>query len=524
MARVSVVGSGASGVHFALTLLEKDYDVTMIDVGRERPAPPPLPAASFETLKETLEDPCRYFLGERYEGVVFPDSAAEYYGFPPSKTYVFEPPRGFGWQARGFAPLFSFARGGLAETWTGGSYPFNDAELTAFPFSYRELGPCYDEIARRIGIAGEEDDLARFMPVHGHLLEPLRLDQHSRLLLAAYERQRRALNDRLGCYLGRTRVATISSDLGERKACSYLGRCLWGCPSESLYTPSQTLRQCLAHPRFTYLPGMHVRYFRYDTSQRITELVAQSADGGVEQSFPVERLALAAGTLASSKIVLESVSRATGEVLRLPGLMDNRQLLVPFLNLRMLGQRYAPESYQYNLLGLGLESGDPSRYVHGQITTLKTTLMHPIVQRLPFDLATNTYLGRTLHAALGLVNVNFHDTRREENHVTLALDEFRPEAGDGPRLAVRYAPPADEPARMKKALATLTRALRRLGCIVVPGMAHMRPMGASVHYAGTFPMSRESAPWTTDEFCRSRDFENLFVVDGSSFPFLPAKN
>jgi choline dehydrogenase-like flavoprotein len=55
-------------------------------------------------------------------------------------------------------------------------------------------------------------------------------------------------------------------------------------------------------------------------------------------------------------------------------------------------------------------------------------------------------------------------------------------------------------------------------------MSHVRPMGASVHYAGTFPMSREVRPWTTDPDCRSRDFANLWIADGSSFPFLPAKN
>jgi choline dehydrogenase-like flavoprotein len=49
-------------------------------------------------------------------------------------------------------------------------------------------------------------------------------------------------------------------------------------------------------------------------------------------------------------------------------------------------------------------------------------------------------------------------------------------------------------------------------------------MGASVHYAGTIPMAKESAPFTTTEYCQSRDFENLFIVDGSTFPFLPAKN
>ena len=49
-------------------------------------------------------------------------------------------------------------------------------------------------------------------------------------------------------------------------------------------------------------------------------------------------------------------------------------------------------------------------------------------------------------------------------------------------------------------------------------------MGASVHYAGTMPMTRTPGPFTTTEFGQSRDFENLFIVDGSTFPSLPAKN
>ena len=63
-----------------------------------------------------------------------------------------------------------------------------------------------------------------------------------------------------------------------------------------------------------------------------------------------------------------------------------------------------------------------------------------------------------------------------------------------------------------------------MGCVVPPGMAHVRPMGASVHYAGTLPMTEAAAPFTTTPFCQSRDFENLYLVDGATFPFLPAKN
>jgi choline dehydrogenase-like flavoprotein len=49
-------------------------------------------------------------------------------------------------------------------------------------------------------------------------------------------------------------------------------------------------------------------------------------------------------------------------------------------------------------------------------------------------------------------------------------------------------------------------------------------MGASVHYAGTVPMSRVRGDHTTSRHCRSDFFDNLWFVDGTSFPFLPAKN
>jgi choline dehydrogenase-like flavoprotein len=135
---VVVVGSGASGVHFALTALRKGHHVTMIDVGHARPTPVN-PADSLNGLKQHLEDPAGYFLGENFESLILPGHGSEYYGFPPSKTHVFKERKEFRFQADGFAPLVSFAAGGLAEAWTGGSYPFNDDDLKAFPFNYAEF-------------------------------------------------------------------------------------------------------------------------------------------------------------------------------------------------------------------------------------------------------------------------------------------------------------------------------------------------------------------------------------------------
>ncbi len=62
------------------------------------------------------------------------------------------------------------------------------------------------------------------------------------------------------------------------------------------------------------------------------------------------------------------------------------------------------------------------------------------------------------------------------------------------------------------------------GCIAPSNATHVRPMGASVHYAGTVPMTENGAGPTTDKPCRSRDLENFYFVDGTTFPSLPAKN
>lgn len=514
-----VVGSGASGVHFALTVLKKGYEVVMVDVGSVRPAPVDA-QRSFNELKSSLSDPARYFLGQDYEGVVWPRVHHEYYGFPASKHYVFSRPPGFEVEATGFQPLFSFAQGGLAEVWTGGVYPLNERELEDFPFGYADIEPYYNEVARRIGITGVKDDLSRFFPFHDHLQEPLRLDQHSEQLLAAYEWNKEYFNSRIGCYMGRSRVAALSVDRGGRKACTYLGRCLAGCPTGALYTPSMTLQECLEHPNFTYLPGQFVSHLRFGADGRIAGAVAEPVAGGPAQEVTADQFILAAGTLCSSQIYLASILEHTGEIVELPGLMDNRQVLVPFVNLKMIGKRYNPDSYQYHQLALGIEGETPKSYVHGQITTLKTGLVHPIIHSLPLDLATSLSVFRNVRAALGVVNVNFPDRRRAENVVTLASAK----RGGRPRLAIRYVPASTERDGLTRAVKAVRKALWKLGCVVPPGMTHVRPMGASVHYSGTLPMSRDGGSHTVSRHCRSHAIENLYVVDGTTFPFLPAKN
>lgn len=528
MSRVTVVGSGPSGVHFALTLLRRGIDVHLIDAGREGPGPVE-PGLSFSELKGALEDPVEYFLGDDLYGLTLPGAPGEFYGFPPQKRFVFERPPGLDERADGFEPLESWARGGLARAWTAGVYPFDDAELEAFPFGFEELGPRYGEVAARIGVVGERDDLAAFMPWHDGIEAPLTLDWQSSSLMRRYARVRDRLRERHRCFVGRSRLAVLSSPREEREACGYLGRCLWGCPVGALYTPERTLGECRRYGGFTYEPGLLAEAFECSEERRIHAVRVRPLEGGAAESRPVEMLALAAGTLETARLFLTSWREVTGEAAELPGLMDNRQVLVPFIHLAGIGRRVEERSYQYHQLSMGLPSERRDEYVHGQITTLTTSQVHPVMESMPVDLRTAGWIFRTARAALGLVNLNFHDRRRETCSVALdPADGGRPGFGSGAAdastLRVRYEPPHDEPERIRGTVRRVRRALRALGCVVAPGATHIRPMGASVHYAGTLPMSREDGRFTVTPDCRSRDFPNLVIADGSTFPFLPAKN
>ena len=518
MKKLIVVGSGPSAVQFTLSVLQKGHEVLMLDVGT--PSPPTVnPDDGLEDLKQTLADPVDYFLGRQFESLILPDDHNEYYGFPPNKKYIFQAPNGYDVRTVGFSPLFSFAQGGLAEAWTGAVYPFNEDELAEFPFSYADIEPHYAKVAERIGVSGERDDLARFVPYHDNIMAPLELDAHSRLLMRRYHRHRRYIHQKCGAVIGRSRIATLTCDRDERKKCDYTGRCLWGCPHGALYTPSLSLAECRRHPRFTYQPGILVRRFEFNADRRITHVVGESLDTREEIKFPVEILVLGAGAISSSRIYLESVPSAENGPERLTGLMDNRQVLIPFVNLKMVGSRYDANAYQFHQMGIGFEARQPEAFIHGLVTTLKTSMAHPIVQRIPANIKTALYIFRNVRAALGVINLNFHDYRRTSNYLEME------DGGDGkPRLFINYQPQPEEPGHLSAALGKVRRLLWRLGCIVPPGMLHVRPMGASVHYAGTLPMATAPAPRTVSRFCQSHDFQNLYVVDGSTFPFLPSKN
>jgi choline dehydrogenase-like flavoprotein len=199
--------------------------------------------------------------------------------------------------------------------------------------------------------------------------------------------------------------------------------------------------------------------------------------------------------------------------------MDNRHVMVPFVNLSRLGADVRLASYQYHMLAMAIDRGDWRSAVHGQISALKAAAVHPIVSSLPFDLATSLRVFRRIRGALGVANIWLADRRRDENAVSL-----RQERDGSSRLLLEYGDDTSDLPATESAVATTRQALHTLGCVAPRGMVKILARGSSVHYAGTLPMTQRDDEHTTRSDGSSRAFPGLYIVDGAGFPWLPAKN
>ena len=107
-----------------------------------------------------------------------------------------------------------------------------------------------------------------------------------------------------------------------------------------------TLSECRKYSNFNYIPNMYVENFNINKKRRITSVTVKSIKNGQSVTISLDRLILAAGTLSTSKIFLESIRKNSREVVKLHGLMDNRQILIPYVNFKMTCKPYNSESYQ----------------------------------------------------------------------------------------------------------------------------------------------------------------------------------
>jgi choline dehydrogenase-like flavoprotein len=509
---VIVVGSGASAVNAAYPLARAGLQVRMLDLGhRDLQYAPRIPDRSFSEIRKTDPNQRHYFLGEGFCGIGFGNTGAGAQLTPPRQFVCRDTETLTPADSAAFFPIESLARGGLAAAWGAGCPPFSDADLAGVPVSRSQLEPHYETVAERIGVSGARDELLPFMGDLRSMQPPVEIDTNAETILARYSGRRERLN-RAGFFLGRPRLAMLSRDHRDRRAQRYQDMDFWSDAGRSVYRPQWTLDELCRFENFEYAPGLLVDRFDESANGRV-EILARRPESGEVERHTGHRAILAAGTLGTARIVLRSLGRYNCKV----PLVCNPHTYVAMLNLSMLGRRARDERHslaQLCVVHAPDGPGAPTTVAH--LYSYRSLHLYRLAKDSPLPLRESLLAFRMLVSCLTLLVVQHADAPDENKSCSLT------QGVDGAvdRLRIDYATSAAQREAADRSERAILSGFRSLRCLP---LRRMHPGdAASVHYAGTFPMTPSGGDLTCELDGRLRGTESVHLADGSLFARLPS--
>ncbi len=508
-----VVGSSFSGAMAAQTLVESGARVVMLDVGLENPDyTAAIPAKDFLTLRKTDPEQYRYFIGKKLEGVGWGKVGKGEQVTPPRKHLMSRTNEIIPINSDTFSPAESLAYGGLGVGWGIGCWEFSGKELASAGLS-SGMPAAYEVVAQRIGISATRDDAADYtLGSLTHFQPSPDLDNNHKAIYERYKKQRDWLKNN-GFHLGRTPLALLTQNMGERQEYNYDGMDFYSDTRQSAYRPWMTVNELRKKPNFTYIGNQLVLDFA-DTKNGV-DVRCIHVENGTKQTFSAKKLVLGCGVLGTARIVLRSFKDKT---VKLP-LLCNPYSYVPCLQPALTGKAAEQHKLGFAQLSFFLdESGDKSDVAMASLYSYQSLMLFRMARQVPLDFAGARQLLQYLSSGLVIMGIHQPDTPSANKYVSLVADAKSP---TGDTLNAFYSASDTEKETRTRREKKYCQAMRSLGAyplkVIDPGF------GSSIHYAGSLPFNDTPKPYTLNRQGKLHNTHNVFVADSSGFTYLPAK-
>ncbi len=500
---IIIVGSGPSGVAAALGFAENGIVPLMLDVGHEAPDVKP-PDINFYDYRKT-NDVFDVMIGRGHEALnhVIDKKTASPKVSSPYMQFVTRDAEQLSPVAGSSAVLQSFAKGGLASAWGAGLYRCIDDDLVNLPINAADLSPYYDRLTREIGISGDDDDLTPFFGSTEGLLKPVRLSRKLSRLLSVYQQKREELNAD-GTFVGRSRLGVLTSAYDGRYACDYNNFEMWYPDLQYIYTPAFTLEKLIREEKVLYHKSVMVR--NWSREEGLIVVNAQNIKDSSDISFKCKRLVLAAGTINSTRIVLNSKKDFKTS---LP-LKDNSLVQFPLVFPSFIGSKLEKDALSLANLNVVFDLQEINMRLQGSIIELSSPARSVFFDKLPFSAKDNLTFIRLFLPALAVLFLYIPSRKENEGHIKL---------GHGNELEV-----CNQHGNVdKRILKKVARAFCKMGAFTHP--LFVEPPEHAIHYGGTLPMVLNP---DSDYHCSTEGEifgePGVHVVDGSVLSYIPAKN
>ncbi|WP_326709922.1 GMC family oxidoreductase [Streptomyces sp. NBC_01474] len=390
-----------------------------------------------------------------------------------------------------------------------------DGVADDWPFTYEDLRPFYDEVTRHIGASGLEGDPA-YPDAHAFPLPPMPIGKYG---LAAARGM-----DKLGWHWWPAPNAIASRKFRNRPACMRYGACESGCPTGAKASTDFTHWRDAIAVGAVLVTGARVRQLTVNGQGLVTGAEYIDREGVVRHQAAGVTV-LAANGVGTPRLLLNSASsRFPGGLANSSGLVGKRLMVHPYAS--VYGAYEDDLESHLGPTGQALQSlqfyeTDTSRgFVRGAKWNLMPTggpLTHTLWEpgqdwREGFGSAFHTRL-RSTFGRYTEWGITTEDLPEEHNEVVLDPDLTDSDGIPAPKIRYRI---SENTRRMLDFhVARATEAHEAAGALSVNPIPVVRESGW--HLLGTARMGADPASSVVDEYGRSHDIPNLFIIDGSTF-------
>lgn len=496
---IIIIGSGPAGVSSAFPLLESKLKILIVDGGHESSTADLPPQQSYIQTRQEDKNQSKWLIGDDFYALHTPFS-----GSPklraPTHQYVFKDFLKLNRiQSQNFNPIGSLAVGGLSNAWGCGVARLSASECETFPFDYTDLLHSYEAVTRRIGISGQcDDDLIDYFGLDSWAQPAVKLDPLHQFLYQRYRHKQKHLL-KMNFRLGRSRLAVLSHIHNERDGCEYLGNCLWGCKHRALYSASDELAQLKKSNQIYHQKGFVVEKIKKTESLLLIEGTEIATK--IKRTISAHKVILAAGTLASTGIVLRSLNLKT----RLPlhsSPYANFLLWLP----HFIGDIARP-AFGLGQLSFTLKL-DHNTTAFGSMLSTHGIPVSEFLSHLPCKRRFGIDILKVLLPSCIVGNV-FLPSTFSNSTVQLMSDNT---------IMIDGAYHSHIKTHLTRLQSELRKIYLKLGAILLPKSFNMGLPGSDFHYFGTLPMRAVPSSNETDALGQIPGFSGVHIVDGSSLP------
>jgi len=387
-----------------------------------------------------------------------------------------------------------------------------DGVADDWPIDYATLEPYFALNDRMMGISGLAGDPA--YPPKDAVMPPVPLGRTG-------ERIGRAMNQ-LGWHWWPSDTAMATQEYEGRAPCINLGHCIAGCAQGAKASTDITYWPAAIRQRVELRTRCRVREITVNEAGMATGAIYYDADGQ-EQFQPAEIVIMACNGIGTPRILLNSTSaRFPTGLANSSGLVGKNLMFHPYAMVRgffdepLDGYRGPPigtwshEFYETDR-SRGFVRGYSWQINRGQGPVM-TALGGMASGRIPWGAGHHQAFRSLFDRSMAIIGI-CEDL--PEAHNTVTLDPVLKDTHGIPAPKIDYTLSENSRRMLEHAVSTATTALRTAGAHDVVSTAPL--LYAGWHLMGTARMGTDPQHSVVNEWGRSHDVKNLFIVDGSVF-------